>query len=120
VDHEVQNLNLDYLLGTMELDGRGVRIEHDQPLRTFLTILPGTAPCEEPDACAFNECEAAAIGDGVSIPAAESTGVGEQELPRPSPAPRQIDGPGLQGPVSTPPGPELLPPPSAPSLEPTK
>ena len=120
VDHEVQNLSLDYSLGTMELDGRGVRIEHDQPLRTFLTNLPGTAPCEEPDACACIECEAAAFGEGNSIPAAESTGIGESELPRPSPAPQPLDGPALQGPVSTPPEAKLLPPPSAPSPEPTK
>ena len=39
VDHDVQELSLDFELGTMELDGRGIRIEHDQPLKTFLTQL---------------------------------------------------------------------------------
>ncbi len=57
VDHEVQQLNLDYDLGVMELDARGVRIEHNQPLRTFLANLPCTAPCEDPDACAFLNAE---------------------------------------------------------------
>jgi hypothetical protein len=41
----------------MELDARGVRIEHKEPLRTFLTNLPCTVPCEEPDACAFMKAE---------------------------------------------------------------
>ncbi len=51
VDHEVQRLNLDFVLGTMELDSSGLRIEHDQPLRAFLADLPNTVPCELPDAC---------------------------------------------------------------------
>ena len=61
VDHEVQQLNLDFDLGVMELDARGVRIEHNQPLRTFLTNLPCTAPCEDPDACAFLNAEMAGM-----------------------------------------------------------
>jgi outer membrane protein TolC len=52
VDHEVQRLNLDFDLGIMELDANGLRIEHDQPLKTFLVNLPAAAPCECPDACA--------------------------------------------------------------------
>jgi hypothetical protein len=59
VDHEVQQLNLDFDLGVMELDARGVRIEHNQPLKTFLTNLPCTAPCEDPDACGFMNVEMA-------------------------------------------------------------
>ena len=59
VDHEVQQLNLDFDLGVMELDARGVRIEHNQPLRTFLTNLPCTTPCEDPDACEFLNAEIA-------------------------------------------------------------
>jgi hypothetical protein len=59
VDHEVQQLNLDFDLGVMELDVRGVRIEHKEPLRTFLTNLPRTVPCEDPDACAFMNGEVA-------------------------------------------------------------
>src|SRR6185436_2067449 len=51
VDHEVQQLNLDFDLGVMELDARGVQIEHNHPLRTFLTNLPCTTQCEDPDAC---------------------------------------------------------------------
>jgi hypothetical protein len=47
----VQQLNLDFELGIMQLDERGVRIPHDQPLRTFLAELPCGAPCEAPDAC---------------------------------------------------------------------
>jgi hypothetical protein len=46
----------------MELDARGVRIEHNQPLRTFLTNLPCTVPCEDPDACEFMNAEMASIG----------------------------------------------------------
>ena len=57
VDHDVQELSLDFELGTMELDGRGIRIPHEQPLRTFLFNLPYTAPWEEPDACAMMNCE---------------------------------------------------------------
>jgi Outer membrane efflux protein len=61
VDHEVQQLNLDFDLGVMELDARGVRIEHNQPLRTFLTNLPCTTPCEDPDACEFLNAEMASM-----------------------------------------------------------
>src|SRR4051812_6527123 len=59
VDHEVQSLNLDFDLGVMELDPRGVRVEHNQPLRTFLANLPPTVPCEDPDACALLNAESA-------------------------------------------------------------
>jgi hypothetical protein len=52
VDHDVQRLNLDYDLGIMELDHRGVRIEHKEPLRSFLNWAPSPPPCECPDACA--------------------------------------------------------------------
>jgi hypothetical protein len=52
VDHEVQELNLDFQLGVMELDPYGIRIEHEQPLKTFLASLPPTAPCELPAPCA--------------------------------------------------------------------
>ena len=117
VDHEVQDLSLDFLLGTMELDGRGLRIEHDQPLRTFLTKLPDTVPCEDPDACAMLDHDIADIG--TTTDKDESAAI----VPRPSPLPRQGDGPALQGPQSTPsdavPTIELLPPP-APPRDPTK
>lgn len=52
VDHEVQRLNLDFDLGVMELDSRGLRIEHDQPIRTYLENLPPTVPWELPNPCA--------------------------------------------------------------------
>src|SRR6185369_1338652 len=52
VDHEVQRLQLDFDLGVMELDPAGLRIEHRQPLRSFLQNLPDNVPCECPDACA--------------------------------------------------------------------
>jgi hypothetical protein len=68
VDHEVQQLNLDFDLGVMELDARGVRIEHNQPLRTFLTNLPCTAPCEDPDACAFLNAEMADMNQPLASP----------------------------------------------------
>jgi hypothetical protein len=68
VDHEVQQLNLDFDLGVMELDARGVRIEYNQPLRTFLTNLPCTAPCEDPDACAFLNAEMADINQPLASP----------------------------------------------------
>ena len=69
VDHEVQQLNLDFDLGIMELDARGVRIPHNQPLRTFLTNLPCTTPCEDPDACAFLNAEMADINQPLASPA---------------------------------------------------
>jgi hypothetical protein len=126
VDHDVQNLSLDFLLGTMELDGRGVRIEHDVPYRTFLTQLPNTAPCEEPDACGFLQCEEASL-----MPTGSSNSTGEnssEELPRPSPNQRPIEGPALQQPESPPvqqpesevPGAILIPPPVPPNLQPVQ
>jgi hypothetical protein len=119
VDHEVQELSLDFLLGTMELDGRGVRIEHSEPYRAFLTQLPCTAPCELPDACALLQCEEASLNPGAS---AESNGLSpnEQELPRPSPIPRPAEGPALQQPASAEPAAPLLPPPTPPQSDTTK
>jgi hypothetical protein len=118
VDHDVQNLSLDYLLGTMELDGRGVRIEHDVPYRTFLTQLPNTAPCEEPDACGFLQCEEASL---MPTGSSNSTGDSSEELPRPSPNPRPVEGPALQQPESQQvPGAILIPPPAPPNLQPVQ
>jgi hypothetical protein len=93
VDHEVQQLNLDFDLGVIELDARGVRIPHNQPLRTFLTNLPCTTPCEDPDACEFMNAEMASMG---------------QLFPSPSM-------PGKAGPLFPPPSDsdiQLLPPPA--------
>jgi outer membrane protein TolC len=57
VDHEVQRLQLDFELGTMELDGTGQRIEHTQPLKSLLASLPNTAPYEVPSPCAGFESD---------------------------------------------------------------
>jgi hypothetical protein len=109
VDHEVQNLSLDFLLGTMELDGRGVRIEHNQPLRTYLTQLPCTTPWEEPDPCEFLRCDESSLKEGRAT--TKDAGGKEQELPSPVPLPPQMDTPLFQGPPAAPEGAELFPPP---------
>jgi hypothetical protein len=36
----------------MELDSRGIRIEHGQPLKNFLNESPFPPPCELPSPCA--------------------------------------------------------------------
>jgi hypothetical protein len=111
VDHEVQEINLDYLLGTMELDGRGIRIEHNQPYRTYLTHLPDTAPFEEPMPCGFLGCDEAALNGASGASVGDTTG---EELPRPSPQLRQpegLNGPAFDAPSTQPGGAELLPPP---------
>ena len=96
----------------MELDGRGVRIEHEQPLRTFLTMLPNTVPCEDPDACGILDADDATLREGV--PDENEVYPDGEELPRPSPQPRQMDGPAMQGSPNTLPEVQLLPPPSPP------
>jgi hypothetical protein len=111
VDHEVQDLSLDYLLGTMELDGRGVRLEHNQPLRTFLTSSPYPTPCEEPEACAILQSQTGSPADGSPAAVGGNESSHAEDLPGPSPQPRQIDGPPAPGPTSGPAGPKLLPPP---------
>jgi len=113
VDHEVQELVLDFNLGTMELDSRGIRIPHDQPLKTFLYNLPDSAPYEEPNACAMMQCEGGVVHEVMPPSDDVSNGTGPEELPRPSPAPRQVEGPAFE-PPSTAPGPGLLPPPIPP------
>jgi hypothetical protein len=110
VDHEVQYLSLDFLLGTMELDGRGVRIDHDQPLRTFLNALPNTVPCEDPDFCARLDYDDETLRGEVD---GRHRDDGAEELPRPSP-PRPAAGSASPSSpdATTPPG--LLPPPMPP------
>jgi hypothetical protein len=83
VDHEVQQLNLDFDLGVMELDARGVRIEHNQPLRTFLTNLPCTAPCEDPDACQIENAEMAGMNQ--LFPSPPMSGKAGPVFPPPAP-----------------------------------
>jgi hypothetical protein len=51
VDQEVQRMQLDFDLGIMELDVNGVRIEHQQSLRSYLESLPCTVPWELPNYC---------------------------------------------------------------------
>lgn len=84
VDHEVQRLQLDFDLGIMELDERGIRIEHDQPLKSFLADLPATAPYEEPSPCAG---VATAFGQPAVIrqPATFSDPQSAERLPAPQP-----------------------------------
>jgi hypothetical protein len=85
VDHEVQQLNLDYDLGVMELDARGVRMPHNQPLRTFLTNLPCTAPCEDPDVCAFMHAETKEIHRMFPAPEMDTmNGAPEENMPWPA------------------------------------
>jgi hypothetical protein len=101
VDHEVQQLNLDFDLGVMELDARGVRIPHNQPLRTFLTNLPCTVPCEDPDACEFMKAETAC--DNQLFPSPPLTEKAGPVFPPPAPmSPSDI---------------QLLPPPAADSAQ---
>lgn len=113
VDHDVQELVLDFELGTMELDGRGIRIPHDQPLKTFLFNLPDSVPYEEPNACAMMQCEGGVLQEILPPSGENPDGNNSEELPRPSPMPRQVDGPVFESP-STVPGPGLLPPPIPP------
>jgi hypothetical protein len=111
VDHEVQTINLDYLLGTMELDGRGVRIAHDQPLKTFLTNLPNDVMCEEPDLCGLNEVTQPSAAE--EPPAGTDTNGANpgqellQRLPQLQPSERTSS----SGVAGAAPGPTLLPPP---------
>jgi hypothetical protein len=101
VDHDVQRLALDYDLGIMELDSRGVRIEHNQPLKSFLNWAPFPPPRECPDACA-----PAHGGEVEPIDVAPAV----EDLPVPNP----LDAPAPMGPARPSPGaPALLPPPSA-------
>lgn len=99
VDHEVQRLNLDYDLGIMELDNRGIRIEHDQSLKTFLTEAPFPVPCELPNACvpAFDQ-------QGKPIDQEPAQKALEEDLPIPN---RDAS----RNPFSNGDGPSLIPPP---------
>lgn len=110
VDHEVQRLQLDFDLGIMELDERGMRIEHDQPLKSFLANLPATAPYEEPSPCAGTPT-AGALND-ICQPSTFSEP--DSADPLPPPQPPQDSGAVPPKPPSATPGavglPLLLPP----------
>jgi hypothetical protein len=81
VDHEVQQLQLDFDLGVMELDAHGIRIEHEQPLRLYLGAPPNSIPCELPDACAevppiADEGDAASLAEpGTDMPSSEEMAI---------------------------------------------
>jgi outer membrane protein TolC len=84
VDREVQQLNLDFDLGVMELDSRGIRVPHNQPLKSFLTNLPCTAPCEDPDACALMNAEIAGASQLFCAPQMDSVEQKEEAMPWPA------------------------------------
>jgi len=91
VDHEVQRMVLDFQLGVMELDERGVRLEHRQPLENYLTEAPcPPPPFELPDACA-----PAHSPDIKPLDVAP----GEEDLPVPPPGVQTQTGPPLIAPV---------------------
>jgi hypothetical protein len=98
VDHEVQQLVLDFDLGIMELDSRGVRIPHDQPVRSFLAILPDTVPFELPDAC-HESCNLAPSMQEESLPS-----------PQTLPAELKTDGASYAFPIESPITPPQVPP----------
>lgn len=94
VDHEVQRLQLDYSLGTMELSPDGQRIEHAVPLRALVNEGVGNAPFELPAPC--NEAtagmpEAPDESGSNPMPALDllppPVPPGAEDLPRPSPPP---------------------------------
>jgi hypothetical protein len=101
----------------MELDSRGIRIPHEQPLKTYLTEVPCKVPCELPDACApvppqperqeLQQPEL--LPDPPSTSSPISTGA---SLPRPSPQLRIPETPESEVDFAVPSeGPKLLPPP---------
>jgi hypothetical protein len=61
----------------MELDENGIRIEHQQPLRTFLAAGACNVPYELPSACGIIEPQ------DERLPAVEEQG--PELLPAPSP-----------------------------------
>ncbi len=112
VDHEVQQLNLDFDLGIMELDWRGIRIPHDQPLKTYLAELPCNVPFELPDACAGNYAVSPEAPVEL-LPAPQTTrlaGNAAEELVAP-PSASAVERLLLSAPAPAAPEPPLLPPP---------
>jgi hypothetical protein len=99
VNQEVERLTLDFRLGTMELDPQGIRIEHKQPLRTFLENLPDNVPCELPDAChsASTSAEAEELLPDSPVPI-EFSPVTSPDQPQPLPMPPPMPPPGASGP----------------------
>jgi Outer membrane efflux protein len=72
VDNEVQRLNLDFQLGVMELDPNGLRIEHHQPLTSFLEYNTIEAPCELPSPCEGVEATAVVLKNPATEPPTDS------------------------------------------------
>jgi hypothetical protein len=90
VDQEVQRLQLDFELGIMELDENGLRIEHEQPLKSFLASLPNSAPFELPSPC-----------EGVAPePCAPVSVESESDTGEPLPEPQQLEIPPAMGATS--------------------
>ncbi len=117
VDHEVQTQSLDYLLGVMVLDGRGVRIAHDQPLKTFLTNNPGAGVCEEPDPCDIDVKLKAPTAEELPMgTTGNNPGAPLQSTPQAVPL-RQNDMRNEATSAATVPGPTLLPPPTGASAK---
>jgi hypothetical protein len=77
VDQEVQRLQLDFQLGVMELDPEGLRIEHAQPLKSFLAELPNSSPYELPSPCE------GVVSDPCVVPAPAENGDSQELLPEP-------------------------------------
>ena len=105
VDHEVQELSLDFDLGTMELDGRGMRIEHNQPLQN-VPDEPAVHGAVRRAGCVR---DAAMRGGDVAAEGAVAAGRNDRSaMSRNCRGHRrrraQVDGPALQGPMSTPAG----------------
>jgi hypothetical protein len=118
VDHEVQQLNLDFELGIMELDVRGIRIPHERSLRTFLSEVPCCQACELPDACAHLpiEPEIPAVQQPELLPdppPVRTQSSAGTTVPRPSPAARVGESVPAENETGGPTGPKLLAPPSA-------
>jgi hypothetical protein len=102
VDQEVQRIQLDHDLGIMELDADGLRIDHQQPLRTYLENMPQTVPyCELPDFCAIPREDATGVTAGGASPL-HAQPVGSQSIqfqptemilgPQFMPTPLPVDG----------------------------
>jgi hypothetical protein len=102
VDHEVQRLTLDFDLGVMALDENGIRIEHEQPLRTYLASGACNVPYELPAPCADIGTRDG-LDDEVANPDIKNEGVANPDTGPPP-------GFGDEGPELLP---ELLPEPSS-------
>jgi hypothetical protein len=74
----------------MELDENGQRIEHDQPLKSFLAELPNSAPYELP-----SPCEGVVPGPCAAVPVEI-----ENDTAEPLPEPPKLEIPPAMGATS--------------------